>query len=342
MKNLIFVSAVLSCMFLATAKASTLLTTPSYTVRSEIPFGGKGGWDYLNGDSTNHRLYLSHGDRIVIVDTETQKVLKEIIGLSGVHGFALVPALHKGYASNGKAGSVSVVDLQTLTVTNQIKVGEDPDAILADLKHSTVYAFNGRGKSASIIDAKSDIVVATLTFSGTPEFAAIDEKGNRIYVNIEDQNSLTEINTETQKVLSTWKLDGCEGPSGLAIDPAHHHAFSVCENKKMVLVDTQTGKTLSSALTGEGTDGAAYDPELGLAFSSNGRSGTLTVMRVEKNQTLKVVQDLKTAVGARTITLDPKTHLIYLPTASFEPAKSGARPKPIDGTQKVLVVGPRP
>ena len=106
------------------------------------------------------------------------------------------------------------------------------------------------------------------------------------------------------------------------------------------MVDSSTGKTIASVATGAGTDGADFDPETNLVFSSNGKTGTVTIVQEETPEKLTVVQTLKTQIGARTIVLNPKDHRIYLPTADFQPTENGSRPKPVDGTQRVLVFEP--
>lgn len=313
----------------------------SYHRLAEIPIGGKGGWDYLNVDPDSHRLYVSHSDRIVVVDTETNRVIKEILDTPGIHGVALATDLKKGFSSNGKEGTVSVINLETLTSKAKIKVGENPDAILYEPTQHEIYAFNGRSKSVSIIDAENEQVIATVGLPGKPEFAAVDTHAHRVFVNIEDKNEVIALDTQNHSIFAKWELEKCDSPSGLAIDLNNHRLFSVCENETMVMVDTSSGRTIASIPTGKGTDGVAFDPSLMLALSSNGASGTVTVAQEKPPETLALVKNVKTQVGARTIALDPKNHQIYLPTAEFEPIQKGQkRPKVLDGTQKVLVYGP--
>lgn len=324
-------------LFIASV-ASVANAHPNYHKIAEIPIKGKGGWDMLQVDPASHRLFVSHSDRVVVIDTEKNEVMKEIEGTTGVHGIAVATGLGKAYSSNGKDNSVSVIDLKTLDVKAKIPVGENPDAIVYDPETNEVYAFNGHGKSASVIDAKTDKVTTIIPLEGKPEFAVVDTKAPRIYVNIEDKNAVSVIDTRKHKVILDWKLTGCESPSGIALNERMHHLFSTCDGK-MVMTDTRNGRVLDSASTGDGTDGAAYDPQLKLAFSPNGRSGTITILEEKSSRKLGEVQTVKSEVGARTIVLDPTTHRIYLPTADFQPAKDGKRPKPVDGTQKVLVFG---
>jgi len=311
--------------------------TPFHLI-TQIPIKGQGGWDYLSIDAKNHRLFVSHSDRIVVVDTEKNQIIKEILNTPGIHGVAAASDLNKAFSSDGKEGMVGVIELTNLTLKSKIKVGENPDTILYEPSQHEVYAFNNRGNSVSVIDAKSEKVIATIPLPGRPEFGAVDVAAKKIYVNIEDKNSIVSIDTLAHKVVSTWPLPGCEGPSGLALNTKSHHLYSVCVNEKMVMIDSNDGHLISSAETGKGTDAAEFDPDLNLAFSSNGKSGTITVVK-DLTDKLSVVENVKSQLGARTMILDPIDHHLYLITADFKPAKEGKRPKPVDGTQRVLVYG---
>jgi YVTN family beta-propeller protein len=316
-------------------------TSSFYQANGEISFGGQGGWDDLSADPASHRLFVSHSDRVVVIDTDKNVVIKEILETPGVHGIAIAHDLKKAFSSNGKEGKVSVINLDTLATSSKIQVGENPDAIVYEPSNQEVYAFNGRSHSVSVIDAKSEKVTMAISLPGKPEFAAVDPAAHRVFVNIEDKNSILAIDTERHKIASTWVLDGCESPSGLAIDAKNHRLFSACENQKMVMVNSETGRTITSIPTGEGTDGAAFDPLLGLLFSPNGKSGTITIAREKGTDRLVVIQTLKSQVGARTMTLDPKNHRIFLPTADLQASVKGARPKAVDGTQRVLTFAPK-
>lgn len=295
--------------------------------------GGEGGWDYVTIDSGARRLYQSHGDRVVVIDVDNHKVVGEILDTPGVHGVALAPG--RGFVSAGRANSVVVFDRDSLKRLGVWKTtGENPDAILYDPHSRHVFTFNGRGKNATVFDASSGEVVATIDLGGKPEFAATDQRG-RVYVNIEDTNELAVIDVKRNVVEKRWKLTGCDGPSGLAIDRLRHRLFSVCSNETMVVSDAETGKVVGSAPIGKGVDGVAYDSGKNLAFASNGRDGTITVVR---GTDLKVAETIPSARGARTIAVDEKTHHLFLPTAKLEPAEP--RWKVVPDTFEVIEVAP--
>ena len=319
----------------ASAKAYHLLT--------KFPLGGEGGWDYVTVDSGPGRLYISRGTRVMVVDASNGNKIGEISSTEGVHGIALVPALRRGFTSNGRANTVTIFDLNTLQTISQVKAGTNPDAIIFDDASRMVFAFNGRSSDATVIDAASGAVAATIPLGGKPEFAATDGLG-QVFVNIEDKNEIAVIDSRALKVKARWPLGKCEEPSGLAIDRKNRRLFSGCSNKVMAILDSNNGHIVDTLPIGQGVDATAFDPDLGLAFSSNGE-GTITVVAEENPDKFSVAATIPTQRSARTMGLDTATHKIYLPAASFgpmpapDPAKPRQRPPMLPDSFVVLVVG---
>jgi YVTN family beta-propeller protein len=317
----------------------------TYRLVREIPIGGEGGWDILSIDSSSHRLYLSHATKVVVVDLDNGTVRGEIGDTAGVHAFIAVPELKRGFSSNGKENNSSVVELTTLKTIAKVDTGESPDAIVYEPNQSEVYVFNHRGNSVTVIDAKNAKVTNTIALGGSPEFGAADPKAGRIYCNLEDKNEVVVIDAAKHTVIARWPLAPGTEPTGLAFDAAHHRLFSACNNKMLVMVNTETGKVIATAPIGAGTDGCVFDPGTQLAFASCGE-GVTTIVKEKNAESLEVVQSLKTEPRARTMELDLRTHRIYLPSAQFQPPPSPGpggspgRPTIVPNTLKLLVYGP--
>ena len=334
MKKSIFICVMLMAALPLLAQKSI----PMYEQTAKWIIGGEGGWDYLTLDPDGNRLFIGHSDVITVVDLASGKKVGEVPA-SGAHGVALVPERHLGFCTNGRTGTVTVFDSQTLKPQSEIKVGDNPDAIIYDTHSKHVIVMNGRSKDLMAIDPATLKVIATIPLGGKLEFAAAD--AGHIYVNVEDTGEIASVDSKTWKAAARWKLSGCEEPSGLAIDEQLGRLFAVCGNRKMVVVDTKTGNNIASVPTGGGTDAAGFDAERKLAFASNGE-GTLTVVRQTKDGRYEVAGTVGTARGARTMTLDPKTHNIYLATAEFGAPVEGQRRPPIKpGTFMILLYSPR-
>jgi DNA-binding beta-propeller fold protein YncE len=339
------VSAAAGTVLATVTTAQAAEKAPGYHFLKEIPIAGDTGWDYLSVDSEARRLYVTHGTHIVVIDLNSDAVVGDIADTPGVHGFALVPQLGRGFASDGADAKVSVVDLKTLATTSRVGTEEGPDGILYEPGRQEVYAFDGRAHAATVISAASGEVVATIKLPGKPEFPAADPRVHRVYDNIEDKSEVVAIDTQTHQVVNDWPIAPGESASGMAFDAVHHRLFLGCENHLMLMMDSSTGKVLASVPIGSGVDANAFDDQLQLAFSSNGE-GTVTIAHEDSPSKLTVVQTLKTQPSARTMALDPKTHRIYLAAATFGPAPEQApgtrrrRPPVVPGTFEVLVYGP--
>jgi len=325
-----------SAVAVLAAAAALSAAATGYHIVGEIQIGGEGGWDYLTVDSAAHRLYVSHGTHVAVIDLDTNKVVGDIPDTPGVHGIAIAPELNKGFISNGRGNTVTVFDVKTLKTLGTVATGENPDDICYDAGSSRVFVFNGRSKNATVIDAKSNKAAATIPLPGKPEFSVADGKG-KVYTNIEDTNEIVEIDAAKATVNKKYSLSPCDGPSGMAFDAKSRRLMSVCSNRMMAISDPDAGKVVATPAIGAGSDGAAFDPGTGYAFSSNG-DGTLTIVQQSAGK-WEVLENIATERGARTIAVDEKTHKIYLPTAKTAPSAGGGRATYLPNTFKVLVVG---
>jgi YVTN family beta-propeller protein len=318
-------------------------TKSGYHVLKQYKLGGDGGWDYLTIDAKARRLYVSHATHVVVIDADSGAIVGDIPDTPGVHGIAVVEEAGKGYISNGRASTVTVFDLKTLKALKQIPVGKNPDAIIYDAASKRVFTMNGASNDATAIDVKTDTVAGTVALGGKPEFAVTDEEG-KVFVNIEDKSAIVEFDSRKLAVKANWPIAPAEEPSGLAFDRKHHRLFSVGSNKLMAVVSADNGRVLKTLPIGSGVDAAAFDPETGLIFSSNG-DGTLTIVHEDSPDKYSFVENVTTRRGARTMALDSTTHMVYLVTAEFgpPPAPTPERPHPrptiVPGSFTLLMVG---
>ena len=324
MKKSIFIILLLVCITNGFAQ--------SYSISKKINVTGDEGWDYLSVDNVNQHLFVSHGSVVNVVDLKTDKTIATIPDTKGVHGIAIANDLNKAFISNGKDNSVTVINLKTFEFIEKIKIeGQKPDAILYDQFSHYVFTFNAKSEDATVIDGNTNKVVKTIPLGGKPEFSVTNTKG-LVYVNIEDKNEIKTIDTKTLEVIKSWSIAPGDEPSGLALDVQNNILFSVCSNKKMVIVDATRGKIIQTVPIGDGCDGVVFDAKNKMIFSSNGE-GTITAVKEESNKKFTVVQTITTQKGARTITINPTTSQLYMSTAEFgaKPEPTAENPKPRAG-----------
>jgi DNA-binding beta-propeller fold protein YncE len=313
----------------------------------KIEIGGEGGWDFLEVDAANRRLYVTRSTRVVVVDLDTEKVIGEIADTPGVHGVAFVPDLNRGFTSNGTDSTVTVFDTKTLKTLGKVKANGRPDIIYFEPVSRRIFTFNHGTNDMTAIDPDGMKAIETVKLGGVPELAASDEKG-RVFVNLEDTSEIVEFDARTLKILRRFSLAPGTEPTGLAFDPKARKLFSTCANRKLVVSDADSGKVIQTLDIGPGPDGCVYDSSTGLIFASCGGDGTIAVVREKSPGQYEVAETIKSQVSAKTIALDPKTHRLYLSAATPAPApavadkaaakkKGGRRYAP--GSFVVLVVG---
>jgi DNA-binding beta-propeller fold protein YncE len=314
-----------------------------YHLIKKVKLGGTGGWDYLEVDPATHRLFISRGTHVIVVDPAQGKIVGDIPDTQGVHGIAIANEFNKGFTTNGRTSDSTIFDLATLKALENAKTDKDTDAVIYDPFSKRVFTFNGDANTASAIDAKSGKVVNTFPLGGGPEFGASDGKG-KIFVNLEDKSSLVRFDANTLKIENTWPLAPCESPSGLAIDAVHEILIVGCHNKLMAFVDGNSGKVLGTVPIGQGVDANRFDPVTGYAFASCG-DGSLTIAHEDSPMQFSPVETIQTQRGARTMALDYATHTVYLVTAEFGPAPAATadnphpRPAILPDTFTLLIYG---
>jgi len=333
----------------AAALAAGLFAAPAhinaqqpYKVIDKWKIGGDGGWDYLLADPPAHRLYITRGPQVLVVDTATGKQVGAITGLHGTHGIALDNAGKLGYISDGGGNAVVVFDRATLATVATIPTGgQGPDGIVFEPVTQTVWAFEGHSKDAAVIDAATQKVLALIPLPGKPEFPAADGKG-LVFDNIEDKNEIVRLDARSRAVIANWPLTDCDGPSGLSMDKDGRRLFAVCD-KHMAVVDANSGKALAAPAIGDGPDAAGWDAAHKLAFASCGE-GVLSVVDTSKPG-FPTIETLPTQRGARTMAYDAAADRIYTVTAEFgpKPAATAENPRPrpsiVPGSFTVIVIG---
>lgn len=320
--------------------ASAALAAEGYHVIQKIHIGGSGTWDRLTLDESARRLYVPNDNRVVVVDIDAGKVVGEIPGAAGFQGVAVAPDLGRGFITNGRSNNVTIFDLKTLKPLGQVGAGSDPGPIVFEAKTARVFAFNLASSDATVIDAKTGEAAGKISLGGKATAAVADGSG-KIWINLlitdEDWNVSSEVgvvDAEKLTLLRHNSISPCDRPTDLAIDAKNRRVFSVCGNSKMAVVDSESGKVLGTVAIGPLASGAGFDPGSGLAFSANGGDGTMTVVS-ETNGTFGATQTVPTARGSRMLSVDPKTHNVYLPAVEYAPSST----TPVADSLTLLVVG---
>jgi hypothetical protein len=321
-------SIVVAALVVASALARPSVS-PAQTFKVvKFNIGGDGGTDYLTAEPGTGRVFVSRGTHVMVVDGGTGKVLGDVPDTPRNHGIALAPKAGHGFITNGGDSTVTMFDVKTVAVIKKIRVATGGmDGIMFDEFADRVILTNHSRPIGTVValDPKSgDIVGTTELEDNAPEGAASDGKG-RIFVNNERKSTIQVVDDKTMKVLASWPLAPCEGPTGIAYDRATNRIFSGCGRTSVVL-DATTGKVVATIANGDGVDALGWDPADRLIYIPAGRDSNVTVVHEDSPDKYTVVATVATMRGAKTITVDPVKHVAYL----FQP-EYGPPPPPAPG-----------
>src|SRR6476646_3413165 len=321
--------SLLAACTVASALDVSVAPAQSFKV-TRFEIGGEGGTDYVNAEPGTGRVFVSRGTHVMVVDGATGKVLGEIPDTPRVHGIGLVAKHNHGFTTNGGDSTVTMFDLKTLAVIKKIPVKTGGlDGIMYDDNMDRIILTNHSRPIGTVValDANTGEIVGQAELEdNSPEGAASNGKGT-LYVNNEGKSTIQVLDAKSMKVLSSWPLAPCEGPTGIAYDRANDRIFSGC-GKTSVVLDAKTGKIVTTIANGDGVDALGWDPKEKLIYIPAGRDGNVTVAHQDSPDKYSVVATVQTMARAKTITVDPVTHNAYLFQPEYGPAPAGAPPGP--------------
>ena len=292
--------------------------------------GGDGGTDYVTAEPGSGRVFVSRQMHVMVVDGPSGKVLGDIPDTPRMHGVALAPKYNHGFTTNGGDSTLTMFDIKTLAVIKKIRIPTGGlDGIMYDEADDLIILTNHSrpiGTAVAVNPSTGEITGTAELEDNAPEGAAADGKG-RIFVNNESKNTIQVLDAKTMKVLASWPLAPCEGPTGIAYDKATNRIFSGC-GKTSVVLDASSGKVVATIANGDGVDALGWDPVEKLIYIPAGRDGNVTVVHQDSPDKYTVVATVETMRGAKTITVDPVKHVAYLFQPEFGPAPAGAPPGP--------------
>ena len=339
-----FRNATLSFALLVTLVSFTFSTRAAaqgtWAVEKTFQIGGDGGWDYVTLDAKAHRLYVTRSTHTMVIDAESGKTIADIPGQKRNHGVALVPAVGRGFISDG-AGAIVIFDLKTNAVLGTVAAQPDADGIIFDKASGLVLVVSGDGGVLMTLKPDANPKTATLDppidLGGKPEFLASDGAG-KVFINLVDKNEVAVVDIKARKVLAHWPVAPGGAPVGMSIDTKKRQLFIGCRNpQKLIVMSTDDGKVLADLPIGAGVDATRFDGNR--AFASC-RDGKLVIAGETAPGKFEILQTVTTPLGARTMDIDTETHKVYLPTAEFEEStpQSTGRPRAKPGSFMIVVV----
>ena len=302
--------------------------------------GPDGHWDYASFDPARRRVYVAHGQSVMVIDADTGMAKADFAAGDHLHEVMAIPGADLVLTTNSGDATARILNAADGALIASVPTTKDPDAAIYDPASGLVLVMGGNSGEITFVDVKAAKAVGSLVVGGALEFPALDGKG-KLFVNIEDKNAIAVIDLAKRKVITRYPLAGCTGPSGLAYVTGWR-LISACANGVAKILGAASGKDLATLKIGARPDAVLYDGARKLAYIPSAMTGTLAVIALSGPHDNAIIDSVITQLGARTGAVDEKTGRIYLPVAQYIlPVPAGQRPTTKPGTFQVLVLDRR-
>lgn len=281
---------------------------------ADVPMPGAAvRFDYQSMDAEHGRLYISHmnDDHLVVFDTASRKVVANLDGFKRVHGVIAVPDSDRVFASATGDHEAIAVDMKTLKILGKAGPIDYPDGLAYAPGPRRVFVSDEHGGVDAVVDATTMKLTKNIPLGGGAGNTVFDTGSGRILVAVHGVNQLVEIDPGKMEIAARHALSGVENPHGIALDIDGRLAFIAGEeNASLAVFDLKDGKQLAVHHVGDDPDVLAYDTGLKLLYVS-AESGTVSVFR-ETGRDVQPVGHCNMP-HAHSVSVDPKTHLVYFP-----------------------------
>jgi len=335
MKHIVQLLAVMA----ATAGLMMSVQAQAFKVQ-KFSIGGDGGTDYVTAEPGTGRVFVSRGSHVMVLDGNTGTIIGDIPETPRTHGIALAPTSNHGFTTNGGDSTVTMFDLKTLAVVKKIKIpaGGLDGIMYDDFTNHIILTNHSKPGTATALDPETGTITGQAELEdNAPEGAASDGKG-KLFVNNERKNTIQMLDAKEMKVLASWPLDPCEGPTGIAYDRTTDRIFTGC-GKTSAVLNATTGKIVATIKNGDGVDALGWDPTEKLIYIPAGRDSSVTIIHEDSPDKYSVVATVTTAIGAKTISVDPVKHTAYLFQPTYGPPPADAKPEPFGRRARGPVTG---
>ena len=296
------------------AIAPTTPPKPGLMLVREIPLPGPANrFDYQSVDPASGRIYMNHmnAGSTIVLNADSGTVIAEIMGLPRATGVWAVPAHHEVYVSTPGAHEVAIIDDRSLKVVARVGGVRFPDGIAYAPEADKVFVSDESGGADVVIDPKTGRKRSTIDLGGEAGNTHYDSVSHCILVAVQTRNQLVAIDPVSERIVRRYGLPGSDHPHGFALDEPGRLAFVTSEgNGVLQVVDLRTMKILQTLKVPDDPDVLAWDPSWRRLYVA-AESGAVSAFWLD-GQTLHPIGEVRLP-RAHTVSVDPRTHLVYLP-----------------------------
>ena len=283
-------------------------------------------WDHFGVDLKGQRLFVASEEdpAVEVLDLKTNKLIRTLTDFKEPHNVLVFPEMNELFVVDGEASEIKILKYDSYELTDRVALTIDADPIAYDPATKYLYVVNG-GREAhtpycliSIVDTKTGKKLADMKLdTNRLESMAIENSGSRLFVNMTGANEIGVVDRNKRAVVATWPITAGEQNVPMQYDEARHRLFVVTRKpSKLVVVNTDTGKEVTSIPVAEYADDLAYDPahhRLYVACGGlQGAQGAISVVEQRDSDNYQLIATVPTKPGAKTARLVPELNRYYV------------------------------
>jgi YVTN family beta-propeller protein len=218
---------------------------------------------YFSPDGKYAIVMAERNQRVDFRDPKTFALIKSVpVAHTGVNHADFTPNGRIMIASCEFSGWVVRIDLSTMTVTGQLRVGGMPVDVRSSPDGSVMFVANqGRG-GVSVIDPATMQEIGFIPTGRGAHGIYPSRDGTRLYVSNRLAGSISVIDLATRRVVDTWPIGGSPDMGGVSSDGARLW-LSGRYDSSVYVIDTNTGHLMARIRVGNGPHGLAVFPQPG-------------------------------------------------------------------------------
>jgi DNA-binding beta-propeller fold protein YncE len=296
----------------------------------DLPAEVKGNFDHFGIDLKGGRLFATPEGyhAVVVFDLKTGKLLHKIDGIGKPHAVLYREDLNRIYVTDGDAGDLKIFHGTNYSLVSTVKLLEDADSIGYDPATKYLYIDNGGGdvhqtySMLSVVDTTAGKKLADLKIDGeTLEAMALENSTPKMYVNNRAKNQVSVVDREKRELVANWPVTLCKNNVAMALDEANHRLFVACRTGQIAVLDTQTGKEVTSFAITKGVDDITYDAASKRIYAAC--DGAVDIFEQSSPNSYKLLGNVSTGPMGRTARLVPelKRYFVAVPQHGTTSAK---------------------
>ena len=242
--------------------------------------------------SDGHSMDMPTGSAFFF-DTETNELIKEV--KVGNHPAHIVFTSDGKYAlvTNNEDNNVSVIDVNTFTVTNTVETGKGPHGFRISADNKFAYIANMSEDTVSVINLESFTEEKKIQVGPTPVTTGVTSDGKTLIATLNSENSLAIVDLATDEVTN---VEVGVGPAQVYIQADNKFAFVANQgtadnpSTSVTKVDLESKTAVATIETGKGSHGVVVSPDNKFVYVTNMFENTVSVIDNDQNKVIQTVE----------------------------------------------------